>query len=701
MFAIDLVKNHEDIRNELKYFYNEIMVDEYQDTSDLQELFISEIANDNVYTVGDIKQAIYGFRNANPELFKRKYDLYAKSINGEKIDLTNNFRSREQVIDFINLLFSSIMDNDIGGANYRLDHLMLFGNHSYDSSSTSSFDSDILCYSDILEEYKTEFRREEIEAFLIAKDIDNKVKNRFQVLDKESTRDCRYEDFAILIDKGSDFDLFKQIFDYMHVPLFIDKDKRLTNSYDVSTIANIIRLVVKCKESNNVDIESKYLFTSIARSFLYSMSDNEILIHFKNNDFIDTDIFSKCKYISTYLDSTSPNKIFDLIINTFSFYEKIELVGNVEEFMIRIEELSNMCSSLTEIGHDIYYISKYFLDILEEEKDVRYKSSSDDGKSVKIMTIHNSKGLEFKICYFAGLYHQFNIKELTNRFIFDNELGFITPYYKDGINDTFIHMLLQNKEIKNIISEKIRLFYVALTRAKEKIILVTGNNFESIKDFDNIVPSLTRMNYKSFDHILVSTYNKISKFITNVDINKFYISDKYRYTATKDAQSFTINDSSLKVEELNIISNTTSKTHYSKGIKRLLSYEEYENIEVGNKIHEILENLDFYNPNYDLVESKFVDIIKSFLNSSLLKNVENAKVYKEYKFIKNDSIGIIDLILEYEDYINIIDYKLSNIDDESYEKQLKEYKIFISSITNKEVNTYLYSLNKKIYKEIK
>ena len=107
------------------------MIDEYQDTSDTQELFISLISNNNVYMVGDIKQSIYRFRNANPYIFKNKYDSYSKLQNGVKIDLLKNFRSRKEVLENINLLFDLFMDDNIGGADYRVSHRMQFGNTLY------------------------------------------------------------------------------------------------------------------------------------------------------------------------------------------------------------------------------------------------------------------------------------------------------------------------------------------------------------------------------------------------------------------------------------------------------------------------------------------------------------------------------------------------------------------------------------------
>ena len=124
-FALEILDKNEDIRNELKNYYKEIMIDEYQDTSDVQEQFIKYIENNNVYMVGDIKQSIYRFRNANPDIFKIKYDAYKEGNNGFKIDLNKNFRSRGEVLDSINQIFNHIMDDNIGNANYIKEHQLI------------------------------------------------------------------------------------------------------------------------------------------------------------------------------------------------------------------------------------------------------------------------------------------------------------------------------------------------------------------------------------------------------------------------------------------------------------------------------------------------------------------------------------------------------------------------------------------------
>ena len=146
-FAIKLVKENKEIREEIKNNLNEILIDEYQDTNNIQEEFISYISNNNVYMVGDIKQSIYRFRNANPYIFKNKYDNYSNNNGGIKIDLNKNFRSREEVINNINLLFDRIMDDDIGGASYQASHEMVFGNMMYKGDGDNKQNNNFEVYS--------------------------------------------------------------------------------------------------------------------------------------------------------------------------------------------------------------------------------------------------------------------------------------------------------------------------------------------------------------------------------------------------------------------------------------------------------------------------------------------------------------------------------------------------------------------------
>lgn len=208
--AIELVKNNPDVASEIKNKTFEIMIDEYQDTNDIQETFISYIENNNVYMVGDIKQSIYRFRNANPYIFKNKYDKYREGDNGFKIDLNKNFRSRKEVIENINLIFNSVMFDEIGGAKYKQEHQMVFGNTTYEKIQESDYNMEILSY----DAKSSKFKPNELECFIMAQDILRRINNKEQVVyfdhDELKSRDITYSDIVILVDKGKNFELVKK-----------------------------------------------------------------------------------------------------------------------------------------------------------------------------------------------------------------------------------------------------------------------------------------------------------------------------------------------------------------------------------------------------------------------------------------------------------------------------------------------------------
>ena len=151
------------------------------------------------------------------QIFKNKYDTYTTSQTDCKIDLNKNFRSRKEVLDNINILFIQAMNDRIGGANYLESHQMIFGNNTYLKEKTNqNNDMEIYTY-----EYDKSigFTKEEIEAFTIAKDIRNKIDNNYQVFDKDTSllRNIKYDDFAIIMDRSTTFDLYKKIFNYFMI----------------------------------------------------------------------------------------------------------------------------------------------------------------------------------------------------------------------------------------------------------------------------------------------------------------------------------------------------------------------------------------------------------------------------------------------------------------------------------------------------
>lgn len=687
--AIDILKNNNEVLLELKNSFKEIMIDEYQDTSDLQEEFISLIENNNVYMVGDIKQSIYRFRNANPYLFKNKYDMYSKNLQGFKIDLTKNFRSRMEVIDNINLLFSLIMNDDLGGADYKKTHRMIFGNNIYFEKGKTEQNNNIEIF-DYEYDSSLGYTKEEIEIFFIATDIKNKINNKYKIFDKNDNvlRDAKYSDFVILLDRSTNFDLYKKIFEYMSIPMTKYTATNITNEIEILLIKNILKLIL-CVEDKKYDIEFKYAFMSIARSYLFQFSDEEIFSFFYNNNFKDNKLYEIVYAIASKIDYLSLNELISIIIDNFEFYSKQVLIGDVKNRINRLQSIIDIFNNLAEIGYDVYEAYEYLENLIEEKYKLEIKETEEDNDSVKIMTIHASKGLEFPICYFASLHSTFNIRELNEKFLYNNKYGIVAPYFDEGIGKTFVKDLVKEEYIKEEISEKIRLFYVALTRAKEKMVVVTS--------YKNNNRNRNLENCRSFLDILSFVKENMKDYIFNVDLSKINLTKNYNLVKEYNYRE-NIEHTDLKISffELDILNNILNKERISKETKDLLDKDIKEKMEFGKYIHKVLEYIDFKNFDISLfsIPEFYKTRIDKFIN--LVNKEEIINVYKEYEFsyINNDIYehGIIDLILEYDNHIKIIDYKLKNIKDGDYRRQIEKYKEYLSNKTNKKIDTYLFSI---------
>ena len=698
--AIDIFKKYDNARLEIKSSIKEIMIDEYQDTNDIQETFISLIANNNVYMVGDIKQSIYQFRGSNPSIFKEKYTNYSKNNGGLKIDLVKNFRSREEVLNNINSVFTLLMDKELGGADYCLSHAMQFGNSVYSENKDNiNYNFDVLEYS---KPENSNFSKAEIEIFIIARDIQRRIDNHMQVYDKhlKTLRPFTYSDAVIILDRSTFFDDYKRIFEYLNIPLTILKDGKLNASIDIELIKNIFDLIVHIK-NENFDNVFKFDFLSVGRSFLYEYNDQYLFDIISENKYKETTIYHNFSNINNY-NSMTPYSLFIYILNVTDFYNKIYKIGDYENTNVRLNAIGEVAKNYGESGFTIDAFIEYLNEIIERDLKIEYKEWSLQSDSVKIMTIHKSKGLEFPLCYFADLDHKFNDDELKSKFIANKKYGFITPLANK--KDYFIKMLYKNDYHIAEIDEKIRLFYVALTRAKEKIVIVLPQKEVtkySKNDFGAVDIKYRKESIKTSDFMyLIKSY--LQEYFTEINVNDLGLTKNYLYNNISNEYENKSFDKII-VEEISINNETIEETQYSKDSKTLIDSKTNNNMEYGTKIHEMLEYIDFSNFDENTIKDNSIRNKISKL-ISYLGNIETAKIYKEYEFYyqenKNCHHGIIDLLVEYDDHIKIIDYKLSNISDDKYKEQLNGYKKYIASISTKPIYTYLYSIISEELKEI-
>jgi len=673
--AIMIVRDNIDVREEVKNEFNEIMLDEYQDTSSIQEEFIKYISNNNVYMVGDVKQSIYRFRNANPYIFQTKYNDYSNCLGGIKIDLLKNFRSRSETLFNINEIFNLIMDDQIGNADYLVSHNMVYGNTLYDLEDT--------CENNKLEIYNyslddnLEYTKEEKELFIVSEDIRNKIKNKYQVFDKKTgkLRDIKYSDICIITDRNKHLDTYKRILEYNEIPSVLYKDEILTNDDDILVLINLISLVNHVNK-NIYDDTFRYLFTSVARSFLFEYSDDLIYKIINERSYSLDNIILLCKEINIYLPLV--DVINDIIIK-FNVYECLTKLSDIDKSLVRISNLLDIANSVSTLNYDLTDFVDYIKSVIENGLSIKYSVNTGGNDAVKIMNIHKSKGLEFSLCYFTGMHNKFTISEINDKILFDSKYGIIIPYKNENLENIITKDLYVDNYFIEEISEKIRLFYVALTRCREKMIIVTSLDSECEK-YISLVPNEVRLKYRSFLDIL-NSLSILDKYIVSKEAN--YTHD-YENVKVKDID---VSDNIEKVlkKEININYDLVLNKHFSKETNKLLTLDEIHAMEYGTKVHEELEYSSFYDRDNVFVNKLLNKIDNNFIN-----------VFKEYEFIYYlDDImynGVIDLMLEYDDYINIIDYKLKNIDDLAYIKQLNGYKQYIESISNKRVYLYLYSI---------
>ncbi len=695
--AIDIVASYPEIQKEMRERFQEILVDEYQDTNDVQEKLLSLFSKDNIYMVGDIKQSIYRFRNANPYIFKEKYDAYAQSQGGKKIDLNKNFRSRKETLEDINLIFDILMDDALGGADYKHAHEMIFGNLSYSEQGATDVNHNLEIYN-YLKEKGDGFTEDEYEAFIIVEDIIKKVKEHYPIYDKDEgkVRSVRYDDFVILLDRATKFDIYKKIFEYKNVPLALYKDENIASSLDIAMFKNCLRLILSIKKGQ-LDDAFRYAFMSVGRSFLVRYSDQELFTYFKDQSYEESSLYQKAKAIADQMDTKSCAMVLEEIAETFNYYQKLPTVGDVENRMLRFDYLKKMSRNLEELGYGVEEFLEYMETVLEHDLALKVSVTNDAANAVKMMTIHKSKGLEYFICYYAGLSNRFNMSDLNDWFLYDKTYGFLIPYMQEGVKPTFYKQLLKNDYLKEEISEKIRLFYVALTRCKEKMIIVAP--LGESEEYTPVLSYESKLHYRSFLDMIKSIEDRLTPFMKSIGKDEIPLTKAYNFTRNDHwQQQIARTEESVEVEEYTFSPTYKETLHYSKSTDALFNRNVDEIMKIGTEMHYLLEMIDLKDPKLDTLPiSDFQkEKLSNFITQPLIQAHRNDAMYHEYEFLEEEEQvrhhGIIDLLIVENEEVLIIDYKLRNIKDPAYVQQLQGYKRWIEKHFHKQCSLYLYSI---------
>ncbi len=682
-FAIELIDNHELVLNEVKSKFKEIMVDEFQDTNDFQTYFLNKISNNNLYMVGDIKQSIYGFRNANPKNFYDIEQLYKKDENaGTVVNLMDNFRSRDEVLKGINIIFEKIMSVQFGGVEYDDSQMLKFGNKVFDlKNENQNYDFELLTYE--VERYVEEvgIDKKYIEPFIVGLDIKNKVDNKHQILDMKTgnLRDCNYGDFAILTRTKSKYDNYVKVLEFLSIVVDSQKEPDFKNNDTVIFFKNVFSYVSTfSKEKKRINL------AAILRNYLIQSSDSEIesyLINEIESELI-TNVIEKLDELIK-VRRLSLEFLFDQILDLFDVYGNLSKAPSVNGVVERILQIRSICIEFDDMGYGIDKVNEYFSHLEESENmDVVLSFNKPDTKAVQIMTIHKSKGLEFPIVYLPELKSSFHHSNKETDFLISDKYGVCIPSINGNLKSRQFTELLIKKQLKNEeLSESLRLLYVALTRAKEQFIMVGPNELDGqsiIDDSSNFIQALNCVG----DELLISQKNIIPLEFDIFERFKVETSKKVSVNYKPMGNEYSYNPLTIDVSE-----KTFSKA--SHDIEELVDESLASSINLGTKIHNVLELVDFknYTPVADerinniILNMKKYDEFNSYIN-----------IYRELEFYHENVHGFIDCLLEFEDRFVIVDYKLKNVDNDKYNEQLKIYQNYIEANSDKPVQVALYSL---------
>lgn len=522
-----------DVAMEYRQYFQEILIDEYQDSNLVQEYLLSAISGEeegryNRFMVGDVKQSIYKFRLARPELFLEKYDTYQETGDLCRIDLAKNFRSRIQVVDAVNGVFSRIMSREIGGIAYD-DKAALYPGAVYPAQEDPAYGSELLLIrkpekgereesgigeqhaegAGVLVDYDNV---RQLEALAIAARI-KQLKGSLQVMEKSAgeLRPVRYSDMVILLRTTSGWDEeFKKILEQQGIPVYITSKTGYFGALEVQELLQFLRVLDNPRQDiplfgvmqsvfggftqeEIAQIRSGGEGHSRKRMTLYEAlkevaqsgrtveegeeisagesAGEEAELSQKADTFLQR--------IGHYRDLTPFTSIRDLLQRILDDYDYLNYVTALPAGSKRRANVEMLLTKASAFEKTSYFGLFHFIRYMEqlEKYDVDYGEADtldENADVVRIMSIHKSKGLEFPVVFVSGLSKRFNMQDANQSLIVDMDLG-VAVDYVDSVrrikNKTLRRTVLSAKMKEDNLAEELRVLYVALTRAREKLIL--------------------------------------------------------------------------------------------------------------------------------------------------------------------------------------------------------------------------------------
>ena len=519
------------VADEMSKNFSEILIDEYQDRNLVQDYIMKSISRErfdmpnNIFMVGDVKQSIYKFRLARPELFMEKYDTYTDTeSDNQKIELRKNFRSRSNVLSSINYIFYKIMKNEVGSVDYT-ESVALYTGASYPEFEDKEWaktkillldtDEEILNNDDNSEikvklnkkedaditesgsdNEDEELTKAEKEARLVANEIIAMMSGKIkaQVTDKVTgeLRDVRYSDIVILLRSQRGYaETFVKVLTDAGIPAFSEQKSGYFDAIEVATILNFIRII----DNPVQDIP----LTAVMKSQIIGITVNELAIMrteckdgnmyncmmwYKDNG-KNKDIKRKLNKLANYINEYSKRAIYtdihilikEIMVET-GYYNYVTAMpsgikrkGNLDMLVEKAKAYES--TSFRGLFNFVRYIEQL------KKYNVDYGEASESGESdniVRLMTIHKSKGLEFPVVFLSGCGKQFNSSDTRGSLVIHPDLGIGTDYidYEERVKTATLYKKAIASRLKEeVLGEELRVLYVALTRAREKL-YITG-----------------------------------------------------------------------------------------------------------------------------------------------------------------------------------------------------------------------------------
>ena len=524
---------------EYRQYFQEILIDEYQDSNLVQEYLLSAISGEaeehyNRFMVGDVKQSIYKFRLARPELFLEKYDTYRETGELCRIDLAKNFRSRVQVVDAVNDVFSRIMSRQIGGIAYD-DKAALYPGATYPAAEDPAYGSELLLIrkpekgeaAETIDGAADYDNVKQLEALAIAARI-RQLKGSLKVMEKSTgeLRPVKYSDMVILLRTTSGWDEeFKKILEQQGIPVYITSKTGYFGASEVQELLQLLRVldnprqdiplfgVMQSVFGGFTQEEIAKIRSGRKRMTLYealeevAQSKSEELIHpvvsvgsdttVTGQEIRETERYNEAditgeqslqvkvkQFLETmdhYRDLTPYTSIRDLLQRILDDYDYLNYVTALPAGSKRRANVEMLLTKASAFEKTSYFGLFHFIRYMEqlEKYDVDYGEADtldENADVVRIMSIHKSKGLEFPVVFVSGLSKRFNMQDANQSLIVDMDLG-VAVDYVDSVrrvkNKTLRRAVLSAKMKEDNLAEELRVLYVALTRAREKLILTS------------------------------------------------------------------------------------------------------------------------------------------------------------------------------------------------------------------------------------